>query len=196
MPELGAWVLNHALQHAKGWRQHHADLYVSVNVSATQFALADFVQQVQGALDLHQVPGEVLVLELTESTLIGDADASVLKMRALKELGVRIALDDFGTGYSSLSYLRQLPVDLLKIDQSFIRTLRDGGASFVRAIVTLAHDQGAIVVAESVEEAWQADVLSHLKCNLAQGYLFAKPLPFSQAQHYALSASPTPEAHS
>lgn len=196
MPELGAWVLNHALQHAKVWRQHHAGLYVSVNVSATQFALADFVQQVQGALDLHQVPGEVLVLELTESTLIGDADASVLKMRALKELGVRIALDDFGTGYSSLSYLRQLPVDLLKIDQSFIRTLRDGGASFVRAIVTLAHDQGVIVVAEGVEEAWQADVLSHLKCNLAQGYLFAKPLPFSQAQHYALSASPTPEAHS
>ncbi len=183
MPELGAWVLSRAVQQIADWRRGgQTDLTVSVNVSASQFGLSAFVEQVTATLDRHGVPGEALVLELTESTLIQDAAASAQKMRDLRALGVRIALDDFGTGYSSLSYLRQLPVDVLKIDRSFVSILGDGGDGFVRAIVTLAHDQGVRVVAEGVEEAWQRDTLEALHCDLGQGYLFSRPLPAAQAQ--------------
>ncbi|WP_162145405.1 putative bifunctional diguanylate cyclase/phosphodiesterase [Deinococcus ficus] len=195
MPELGAWVLSRAVQQVAEWRRggQHPDLTVSVNVSASQFGLSAFVDQVTAALERHGVPGEALVLELTESTLIQDAAVSAQKMRDLRALGVRIALDDFGTGYSSLSYLRQLPVDVLKIDRSFVSILGDGGDGFVRAIVTLAHDQGVRVVAEGVEEAWQRDTLWALHCDLGQGYLFSRPLPAAQAE--ALLPAPLAVGH-
>ncbi|MFC4638390.1 putative bifunctional diguanylate cyclase/phosphodiesterase [Deinococcus hohokamensis] len=182
MPQLGAWVLSTAVQQLAVWRRAGHRVSVSVNVSATQFGLSGFVDEVTNILNHTGVPGEALVLELTESTLIQDAEASARKMRALRELGVRIALDDFGTGYSSLSYLRQLPVDFLKIDRSFVNILADGGDAFVRAIVTLAHAQGARVVAEGVEEAWQQDVLEGLDCDLGQGYFFARPLSADLAE--------------
>ncbi|MFC4426007.1 putative bifunctional diguanylate cyclase/phosphodiesterase [Deinococcus navajonensis] len=193
MPELGAWVLSRAVRQLSVWRHagHRQTLAVSVNVSASQFGLSGFVDQVSGALREHGVPGEALILELTESALIHDAEASASKMRALRAMGVRIALDDFGTGYSSLSYLRQLPVDILKIDRSFVRTLGEGGDAFVRAIVTLAHDQGASVVAEGVEEPWQRDALRDLHCDLGQGYLFARPMTPEQAE-LALVTLPSP----
>ncbi|MFD1733945.1 putative bifunctional diguanylate cyclase/phosphodiesterase [Deinococcus malanensis] len=142
MPELGAWVLTTAVRQLAEWRTvRPMGLTVAVNVSASQFALADFVPLVKRVLAESNLPGDALVLELTESTLIQDVEASAAKMRELKALGIRMALDDFGTGYSSLSYLRQLPVDILKIDRSFIATVPAEGDGFVKAILALAHDQ-------------------------------------------------------
>ncbi|WP_221090744.1 putative bifunctional diguanylate cyclase/phosphodiesterase [Deinococcus aquaedulcis] len=194
MPQLGAWVLAEAVRQVGEWRRDAAPtLTVSVNVSASQFGLGDFVDGVVQTLARHGVPGEAVMLELTESTLIQDAQASAQKMRALRELGVRIALDDFGTGYSSLSYLRQLPVDVLKIDRSFVHTLNEGNDAFVRAIVTLGQAQGAQVVIEGIEAPAQAAAAAALGCELGQGYHFARPLSAAQLEA-RLSAPQWPPA--
>ncbi|WP_146237216.1 putative bifunctional diguanylate cyclase/phosphodiesterase [Deinococcus yavapaiensis] len=177
MHELGAWVLRRAVRQVGEWRRDGLkDASVSVNVTASQFAHADFARDVVALLAEHDVPASALVLEVTESTLIVDLQDSAEKMTVLRQLGVRVALDDFGTGYSSLSYLRQLPVDILKLDRSFVRTLNDGSEVFVQAIVSLAHHQGALVVAEGVEDAWQVERVRALRCDWAQGYWFAKPM--------------------
>ncbi|WP_052351791.1 putative bifunctional diguanylate cyclase/phosphodiesterase [Deinococcus pimensis] len=180
---LGAWALRRALAQVRVWREASPDLYVSVNVSAHEFARDSFVRDVRDALRSGGVEGGALVLELTESALIDDLAGSVAKLDELHELGVRVAVDDFGTGYSSLSYLHRLRVQLLKIDRSFVQRLPDEGLPLVRAIITMAHSLGLDVVAEGVETHAQARTLDTLGCGLGQGYLFGRPRAEPMTEH-------------
>jgi EAL domain-containing protein (putative c-di-GMP-specific phosphodiesterase class I) len=152
---------------------------IAVNISARQFRQPDFVQQVLLALQASGADPQYLKLELTESQLIEDVESVVAKMDALKARGVRFSLDDFGTGYSSLSILKRLPLDQLKIDQSFVRdVLTDPqDASIVRAIVTLGTSLDLQVIAEGVETPEQRAALLELGCQNFQGYLFGRPAP-------------------
>jgi EAL domain-containing protein (putative c-di-GMP-specific phosphodiesterase class I) len=152
--------------------------YVSVNVSARQFRGTDFADVVRQALADAGARPEWLLLEITESLVLRDADKVLAELKALRAMGVRVAIDDFGTGYSSLSYLRQMPVDVLKLDKSFIDDILHSRQqhALVDAIVTLAHNLDLAVVAEGIEHAGQHASLDTMGCQYGQGYLFAKPL--------------------
>jgi len=176
---IGTWVLREAcLQGARWLDAGHAGLSISVNVSAVQFGRVDFVDTVAEILAASRFPPERLELEVTESFVMQDVDAASLRMASLRKLGIRIVIDDFGTGYSSLSYLSRLPVDSLKIDQSFVRTIQDpsGSLPVVQSIVRLAHNLNLLVVAEGVETAQELDLLRVVGCDMVQGYLFGATL--------------------
>jgi diguanylate cyclase (GGDEF)-like protein/PAS domain S-box-containing protein len=178
---LGAWVLREAVQQAVTWQQRpgHADLQMSVNLSARQIAQPNVVEMVAEVLEASGLAPQCLELEITESTLMGDARTSIAILNALKEVGVGLSVDDFGTGYSSLAYLKRFPVDELKIDQSFVQGLGQDpeDTAIVRAIVSLASALGLTPVAEGVETSLQLAALLDLGCSRAQGYLFARPGP-------------------
>jgi EAL domain-containing protein (putative c-di-GMP-specific phosphodiesterase class I) len=178
---LGAWVLRSACTQLVTWAQvpELSHLSISVNVSARQFRQPDFVGQVQAVLERTGANPKRLKLELTESMLVEDMDDIVHKMEALRALGVGCSLDDFGTGFSSLNYLKRLPLDQLKIDQSFVRdVLADpNDAAIANTIITLGTSLGFAVVAEGVETEGQRDFLITHGCHLFQGYLFSKPIP-------------------
>ncbi len=178
---IGQWVLRSACRQLVAWAEQPATrkLSLAVNVSARQFRQADFVSQVQAVLDETGVDPHYLKLELTESLLISDVEDAIRKMGALRERGVRFALDDFGTGYSSLSYLKRLPLDQLKIDQSFVRdVLSDpNDAAIVRTILALAQSMDLQAVAEGVETEGQRQFLLDSGCTVFQGYLFGRPGP-------------------
>lgn len=161
-------------------------LTVSVNVSARQLRQPDFVSSVEAILKRTGVPENRLKLELTESLLVHDMDDIVQKMTALRPLGVGFSLDDFGTGYSSLSYLKRLPLDQLKIDQSFVRdVLTDANdAAIARTVISLGKSLGFAVIAEGVETEGQRDFLARNDCHFFQGYLFSRPLPEAQFRRY------------
>lgn len=154
-------------------------LYVTVNVSAQQLRHQDFVSSVRSELDDSQLPAELLVLEVTESMLVRDADRVVKRLTELRDLGIRIAVDDFGVGYSSLDYLRMFPLDILKIDRTFIKGIPDcpRDAALLKAIVDLGAALGLEVITEGVEEPGQAQWLRTTRCPLAQGFHFARPMP-------------------
>jgi len=149
---------------------------VSVNVSAWQFQRPEFIAEIEQALRDAGVRPGLLKLELTESTVMDDVQAAVQKMARLKQLGVRISLDDFGTGYSALGYLRNLPVDEVKIDQSFIRDIVNDSyaATLCRAIIAMSQQLHFTVVAEGVETPEQAELLRGAGCQLLQGFLYSK----------------------
>jgi len=180
---LGVWILETACVQLVRWAADPTTnaQSIAVNLSARQFRQHDFVAQVQSILQLTGANPQRLELELTESQLIDDLGGVVQKMDALKALGVRISLDDFGTGYSSLNVLKRLPLDQLKIDQSFVHDLLldDSSASIVRAIITLGDSLKLQVIAEGVETSEQRDALAALGCRYFQGYLFGRPLPIS-----------------
>lgn len=179
---LGTWVLEQALAQIKAW---HASgmgwLQVSVNVSAGQFWKQDLPELVANRLRASSVPAAMLDLELTERVAMVNPQEGVLICQRLKRLGVSLSMDDFGTGYSSLSYLSRLPMDVLKIDQSFVQRLGDDqhDAQIVRSVVQLAHSLNLRTVAEGVETTEQHRFLQTLGCDQGQGYLFARPLPAS-----------------
>jgi EAL domain-containing protein (putative c-di-GMP-specific phosphodiesterase class I) len=177
---LGAWVLRNACTQLVTWAQmpELAHLSLSVNVSARQFRQSDFVGQVQAVLERTGANPQRLKLELTESMLVEDMDDIVHKMESLRTLGVGCSLDDFGTGYSSLTYLKKLPLDQLKIDQSFVRdVLSDpNDAAIAHTIITLGKSLGFAVVAEGVETQGQREFLVAHDCHIFQGYLFSKPI--------------------
>ena len=152
--------------------------FLSVNVSVRQFRQPDFVEQVLGALDTTGANPERLKLELTESLLMADVEDIIARMEHLRRYGVGFSLDDFGTGYSSLSYLKRLPLDQLKIDQSFVRDLQTdpNDAAIVRTILALADSLDLAVVAEGVETTGQLEFLQRYGCKAFQGYLFGRPL--------------------
>ncbi|WP_161539918.1 EAL domain-containing protein [Glaciimonas sp. PCH181] len=181
---LGRWVMETACVQLAAWarRPEMSHLTLAVNVSMRQFRQPDFVKQITELLDATGADPRKLKLELTESMLLDDVEDIIIKMSALKALGVRFSLDDFGTGYSSLSYLKRLPLDQLKIDQTFIRdVLTDpNDAAIVRTIVALAQSLGLSVIAEGVETAPQIDFLANNGCDAYQGYLFSHPLPLEQ----------------
>jgi diguanylate cyclase (GGDEF)-like protein/PAS domain S-box-containing protein len=181
--ELGEWVLETACRQLAAWAPipGHCALSIAVNVSAQQFHQRDFVQRVQGSLERTGAEPSRLKLELTESLLVQDLPDVVRKMSQLQALGVRFSLDDFGTGYSSLAYLKQLPLDQLKIDQSFVRdVLVDANAAtLARTIVSLADSLELQVIAEGVETVEQRDFLERSGCRYFQGYYFSRPLPLA-----------------
>ena len=178
---LGEWVLATACKQLATWADHSKmrNLTLAVNVSAYQFRQPDFVNLVLGSIHRTGANPKRLKLELTESLFMEDIDNVVAKMTTLKASGIEFSLDDFGTGYSSLAYLKRLPLNQVKIDQSFVRdVLIDNNAAVItRAIVTLAHSLGLSVIAEGVETAAQKDFLARHDCHTYQGYLFGRPGP-------------------
>ena len=175
---IGRWVLDEACREAAAWRRRDPELTVAVNVSARQLHDPDLPGHVAGALAASGLPPAALLLEVTESVLLGDLDSTLARLHDLKALGVRLAVDDFGTGYSSLSYLGRYPFDVLKIDRSFVAgsALRPDAAAVVRAIVELGRNLGLETVAEGVETDGQAMLLAAMGCTFGQGYLWSRPL--------------------
>ncbi|HEX9472637.1 MAG TPA: EAL domain-containing protein [Steroidobacteraceae bacterium] len=177
--KLGRWVLMQACQALRSWRgtvAGGAGLRVAVNISSRHLQHGDLVQDVARALEASGLEPGNLVIELTESTIMHNTDANLERLRQLKALGVRLAIDDFGTGYSSLSYLHRFPIDILKIDRSFVSRLTntDNGPELARAVITLGETLGLDTVAEGIELEPQVPALLALGCVAGQGYLFAK----------------------
>jgi diguanylate cyclase (GGDEF)-like protein/PAS domain S-box-containing protein len=177
---IGTWVLDRALQQLAEWHRcpgRSVELWVAVNVSAQQLS-ADFVSRVSGAIERTGVPAEAVHIELTESILMDRVDLALPIFDELRLLGVNISIDDFGTGYSSLSYLSRLPIDVVKIDGSFVAALTgDGeGAAIIGAMITLADGLGLDTVAEGVETLQQLECLQALGCTNGQGFLWSRPL--------------------
>lgn len=198
---LGEWVLEEACQQMKHWHEqlgpaigqsgpNASPLTISVNISAHQFHQTDLVLLVEQTLHKFAFPATCLKLEITESSFMEDIDAAVDAFTRLRALGVQLQLDDFGTGYSSFSYLHRLPINTLKIDQTFIRRLDSNGQNneIVRAIATLAHNLQMNVIAEGVETGEQLTQVAQLGCEQVQGYLIAKPLDVHAAEHFIKSA--------
>lgn len=181
---IGHWVLETACVQLKAWEADPllCDLKLAVNVSARQFYQSDFVEQVLALITTTGIDPNKLKLELTESVVMDDIDSTIVKMHALRQNGVSFSLDDFGTGYSSLSYLTLLPVDQLKIDQSFVHNIgvKDSDAIIVQTIIGMAHNLGMEVFAEGVETEGQRTFLERHGCGFYQGYLFSKPLPVQE----------------
>ena len=183
--EIGHWVLDAACQQIAAWsnNEHTRKLVLAVNISARQFKQSDFVEQVAAMIRKHSIEPSRLKLELTESIALGDLDIIVTKMLTLRHvLGVTLSLDDFGTGYSSLSYLKRLPLDQIKIDQSFVRdmTVDSGDAVMVKTIIDMAQNFDVDVIAEGVETEAQLALLKQYGCLAYQGYLFSKPVPLEE----------------
>ncbi|MDD2341304.1 MAG: EAL domain-containing protein, partial [Tolumonas sp.] len=178
---IGEWVLNEACRQIQLWRETDQipSFVVAVNLSALQFKRGDLAETVALALEHANLPASHLELELTESILLHDVNDVRNTLHSLKKIGVRLSIDDFGTGYSSLSYLKQLAVDKLKIDQSFIHDMVEdaGDAAIVKAIIQLGHALELSVIAEGVEKNTQFAALKELGCDEIQGYLFSRPLP-------------------
>lgn len=190
---LGRLILHSACLQLVAWAAHPqlAQLTLAVNVSARQFHHPDFVEDVIAALTESGANPQRLELELTESQLVEDVETLIGKMKQLKARGVLLALDDFGAGYSSLNYLKRLPLDQLKIDQSFVHDLLEhtSDAAIVRTILALGANLNLAVTAEGVETQEQYDALQHMGCRRFQGYLFAKPGPAHATRHWPVAAT-------
>jgi len=185
---LGRWVLHTACKTLAVWQADpdRAHLTMAVNVSSRQFRHAGFVDDVARVLAITGAPSGQLKLELTESLLVEDMETTIATMTALRSYGVGFSLDDFGTGYSSLAYLKRMPLDQLKIDQSFVRDLLTdpNDAAIVDTIIGLSRSLGLEVIAEGVETGQQRDRLARAGCRFYQGYLFSRPLPLDQLEAY------------
>ncbi|MDX2481405.1 MAG: EAL domain-containing protein [Desulfuromusa sp.] len=180
---IGEWVLRTACEHLKAWSDKGLAVYhLAVNVSPRQFRQPDFVSQVQSILDQTGADPTLLGLELTEGMVIDNILDTIEKMEALKNLGIEISIDDFGTGYSSLAYLKKMPLNTLKIDQSFVRDIEVdvNNAAIVETIISMATHLNLKVIAEGVETRLELDFMEKKGCRLYQGYLFSKPVPSEQ----------------
>ena len=178
---LGEWVLRQACMDAAGWSQ---DVGVAVNLSPVHFKNPSLVSTVNEALKASGLPARRLELEITESVLLQNSEATLAVLHELRGFGVRISLDDFGTGYSSLSYLRSFPFDKIKIDRSFVSELatRDDSMAIVRAVTGLGKSLGIVTTAEGVETDAQFELLRREGCTQAQGYLFSRPRPAAEVE--------------
>ncbi|WJD64853.1 putative bifunctional diguanylate cyclase/phosphodiesterase [Pseudomonas kurunegalensis] len=180
---IGDWVLDEACRQMRQWLdQGHQGWRMAVNLSAIQFCHAGLVESVARALQQNGLPANCLTLEITETTAMHDADASLTVLQRLSDMGVDLSIDDFGTGYSSLMYLKRLPANELKIDRGFVRDLEQDSddAAIVSAIVALGQALGLRIVAEGVETDKQQDFLTRLGCDSLQGYLLGQPVPAEQ----------------
>ncbi|HEX7065970.1 MAG TPA: bifunctional diguanylate cyclase/phosphodiesterase [Bacillales bacterium] len=185
--EIGNWVMRTACKQAKGWQDDGYDeFFVSVNVSALQFQKAGFLNEVRNILAESGLEPQYLHLELTESITIQDIRHSIQHVRALKKLGVKVSIDDFGTGYSSLSYLKDFAIDILKIDRSFVRNLKDGShdGAIVKAILTMCNGLSVKTVAEGVETEEQLNMLRTFGCGCVQGFFYSRPLPVKKFERF------------
>lgn len=186
--EIGLWVLNNACREARRWRDDGlGELSMALNFSARQLRDADLATVVERTLRRHQLPPEVLEIELTETAAAEDADTTRMLFGALRNLGVRIAIDDFGSGYSSLSYLKNLPFDKLKIDREFVCDvhLRRDSQAICRSLVELSRGLGIAILAEGVEKLEEVETLERLGCAMFQGFYFSRPLPAVDFVNYA-----------
>jgi diguanylate cyclase (GGDEF)-like protein/PAS domain S-box-containing protein len=180
---IGSWVLDTACAQLKAWEanSHTRKLQLAVNVSARQFFQPDFIKQVRKTLNDYSLKSNLLKLEITESAILDNIDDAIIKMIALKKIGLRFSLDDFGTGYSSLSYLTQLPLDQLKIDKSFVNNIGSKTSdAIVQTIIGMSDNLGMEVIAEGVETEKQRIFLERNGCKFCQGYLFGMPLPLGE----------------
>ena len=178
---IGDWVLRQACVDAAGWSR---DVGVAVNLSPVQFKNPNLVSSVKAALEASGLPARRLELEIKESVLLQNSEATLAVLHELRGFGVRISLDDFGTGYSSLSYLRSFPFDKIKIDRSFVSELatRDDSMAIVRAVTGLGKSLGIVTTAEGVETDAQFELLRQEGCTQAQGYLFSQPRPAAEVE--------------
>jgi EAL domain-containing protein (putative c-di-GMP-specific phosphodiesterase class I) len=181
--QIGRWVLREACRQARAWRDAGLPpVPITVNVSAVEFRDKGFVESVRTSLSETGLEARYLGLELTEGVLMEDAESTVAVLQELKVMGVHLAVDDFGTGYSSLSYLRQFPIDVLKIDQSFVHQISGDpdDSSIVSAIINMGKSLKHLVVAEGIETREQREYLQSQSCAEGQGYLFSRPLAAAQ----------------
>lgn len=184
---IGEWILRTACHQAKAWRDGGMPwIRIAVNLSARQFITRDIIKTISDALNHSGLPPQYLEVEITETLAMQDVPHSIEMLRDLKALGVCIALDDFGTGYSSLAYLRQLPLDRLKIDRSFVCNIEQdaGDALLVRSIIDLGHNLGLKVIAEGIESQNQYDFLNRIGCDEAQGFLFCRPIRGAEVESF------------
>ena len=190
MNELTEWVLATALAQNKNWRGNGIHTPIAINVSARSFQDHNFLQTIKNALELSQASPESLELEITENTLMSNIDFAAKNIKSLSDLGVRVAIDDFGTGYSSLSYLKRLPIDELKIDQSFVKNMHQdkNDAAIVMSVIDLGHNLGFKVVAEGVEGKEPMQMLRDLGCDTAQGYHISRPMPTAAVGNWLCQA--------
>ncbi len=190
---LGTWVLRQGCETLADWEKYPetAHLKLAINVSSRQLAQENFVEQVKEIIVETGVNPHFLKLEITESMVVNSVDDAIMKMHALKALGISFSMDDFGTGYSSLSYLQKLPLDQLKIDQSFVRNLSFDGhdSAIVKTIINLGENLSLNIIAEGVETAMQCDYLANFGCLVFQGYLFGHPLPVNEFNQTVFSKS-------
>lgn len=184
---IGAWVLDRSIRDAAEWQSQGLSLKMSVNFSARQFQRTEVADQVLRALHTHQLPLDQFVVELTETSFLHSAERTEREIRRLRDQGVRIAIDDFGTGYSSLSYIRQMSLDLLKIDRSFISGVQTGStdARLVHAMIEMSHAMDLTVIAEGIETEQDLQVLRELGCDQAQGYHIARPMRATELVKWA-----------
>jgi len=189
--EVGRWVLFEACRQAAQWHRRGFQLSMSVNVSMRQLEINSFVDHIKEALAVTGLDPTTLVIEITESTLMRDADATVRRLREIKDLGVQVAIDDFGTGYSSLAYLRQFPVDALKIDRSFIAAMADSPESgaLIHTLVELGRTLGLETLAEGIEDNEQLAKLQAEHCDRGQGFLFSKPIEPEAIEAFLLESA-------
>lgn len=182
--DIDKWVLNNALKGFKKFLEYNKNLIVSVNISVKHLQDNNLIDDVKKALEENDFPAENLEIEITESLFITSLSRSAKLLNELKALGVHIALDDFGTGYASLSYLNKLPIDILKVDKSFIDQLRKNGENnaFVEAIVSMGHTLKFKVISEGVEKEEQLDILNGFKCDYVQGFVWGKPMDYILAE--------------
>ena len=176
--DVGRWVLNEACREAAAWHRQGHRASISVNVSMRQLESDQLVEDVSDALSTSGLDASMLILEVTESTLMRDSVATVARLNRLKQLGVKVAIDDFGTGYSSLAYLRQFPVDVLKIDRSFVAdmTRSPDAAALIHTLIELGHTLGLVTLAEGIETQEQLEGLRAERCIYGQGFLFSGPV--------------------
>jgi EAL domain-containing protein (putative c-di-GMP-specific phosphodiesterase class I) len=188
---LGGWVLNEACRQLAEWQeQGHPDLMISVNVSSKQLASEGFIDAVSMVLVSHAIPSHSLKLEITESAIMENPEAGAAMLGELRGLGVRVGIDDFGTGYSSLASLHRLPLDVLKVDRSFVMKMEEAeeNLAIVRTIVMLAKSLRLAVIAEGIETPGQCHQLADMGCQYGQGYLFARPLSVADADAFLRSS--------
>ena len=187
--EIGQWVIEHCCRLLRGWMDEGYPVpKISINVSAIQLQRGDFLSCVDNAMRASRIGTGQLILEITESLLMDDGAVQVL--RDLRDRGTAVAIDDFGTGYSSLNYLQQHPVDILKIDRSFVSAIGEKKSTLCHAIIKLAHGLGADVVAEGVENALQHRALAKMDCDYLQGFYFGRPMPEGQVPNWLLQQGP------
>ena len=180
--QIGEWVINTACAQMNLWKsQNLAPGSVAINISGHQFNQKKLVQIIGDAMDKHSIPPNYLELEFTETILMEHSEEANSRLNALKELGVKLSIDDFGTGYSSLTYLKNMPVDYLKIDQSFIKEFdQEANQAIIRTIISLAHSLKMQTIAEGVETEEARDFLTALGCDYMQGWLFSPALPHAE----------------
>jgi EAL domain-containing protein (putative c-di-GMP-specific phosphodiesterase class I)/GGDEF domain-containing protein len=186
--ELGRWALGEACRQARSWQREGLPARVGVNVSAVQLAESDFPRHVEQALAASGLPPSLLELEITESMVMQNRQLAAERMRGLRRLGVEFALDDFGTGSSSLAYLKDLPVQRLKVDRSFLAELERASAPLLESIIRLAHQLGLGVIVEGVETPRQLELLAAMGADEIQGYLTGRPVPAGEAARQAVVA--------